>query len=75
MATVTGAHRARAPPAPAAGSQLFNLVAIAVVPLVTFGAGWVPAPVVAFPVAGVACSSGYVLAVTLLFRCANRITR
>jgi hypothetical protein len=54
---------------------LVNPAAVAVVPLVALAIWWIPAPVVAFPLAGLACSVMYIAAVSLLFRRAHGATR
>lgn len=64
---MSGAHRHDAPVWTAVGAQLFNVVPVVVVPVVALAVAWMPSPHLAYPVAGLAISCVYVLAVTFLF--------
>lgn len=72
VARASNAHRDRAALTAAAGKQLFNAAPVLVVPLVVLATCWVEQPLAAFPAAGLACSSTYVLTVTAFFHLVGR---
>jgi hypothetical protein len=63
----SGAHRSAAPLRPASGYQLFNLSPVLIVPAISLLVWWIPLAPVAYALAGLSTSSGYLLAVSLLF--------
>ena len=63
----SGAHRSAAPLQPASGYQLFNFSPILVIPVISLLVWWIPLVPVAYALAGLSTSSGYLLAVSLLF--------
>ena len=63
----SGAHRSVAPLQPASGYQLFNLSPVLVVPVISLLVWWIPPVPVAYALAGLSTSSGYLLAASLLF--------
>jgi hypothetical protein len=64
----SGAHRSGRALQPASGYQLFNLSPLAVVPAVSLTVWWIPLGPVAYALAGLFTSSGYLLAVASMFR-------
>ena len=63
----SGAHRSAAPLQPASGYQLFNLSPVLVVPATSLLVWWIPPVPVAYALAGLSTTSGYLFAVSLLF--------
>ena len=64
----SGAHRSGRALQPASGYQLFNFSPVAVVPAVSLIVWWIPLVPVAYALAGLSGSCGYLLAVASLFR-------
>ncbi|GLZ49331.1 hypothetical protein Acsp06_55160 [Actinomycetospora sp. NBRC 106375] len=53
--------------------RLFNVTAVVIVPAVACAVFWIPSPHMAFPIAGLAVNSIYVLAVAAFFRSIDRV--
>lgn len=75
VVAVSGAYRHGTPGRDAAGLQMFHVAALIVVPLVASAVFCIPSAHVAFPLAGLAISSIYVLAVGAVFRGVDRLSR
>jgi Na+/H+ antiporter NhaC len=71
----SAAHRSTTAVRPASGYQLFNLSPVAVVPMVSVLVWWIPLVPAAYAFGGLLTSSGYLLAVSLLFRAIRRAPR
>jgi hypothetical protein len=66
------AHRSASALRPAFGYELFNLVSVVVVPLVSLIVWWIPLAPVAYALGGLSTSSGYLLAVSSFFHVIRR---
>ena len=69
----SGAHRSGSALQPASGYQLFNLSPVAIVPAVSLIVWWIPLGPVAYALGGLSTSSGYLLAVAVIFHAIPRV--
>lgn len=75
MVRASSAHRAGGALQPASGYQLFNLSPVAIVPAVSLIVWWIPFGPVAYALAGLSASCGYLVAVASIFHAIRRVPR